>query len=747
MKSEHPRTHPSSANEPESTPSTTVPSPMTRRNFSTGALAAGVLLANGTPGTILAATQTEATTPSKLKYPPTRQVNAVDGQAGVVFADPYRWLEENTPEVRSWQEAQAELASIYVRQWPHFEALQRSIDRFAVEVRGGFVLRFAAGHWFWMQDGNILTGATPLTGGRVVFDPKSEKSTRPDTPAVVLWMSPSPNGQLLAVGVCTDGSEHNTIRLVKVASGALLPNSPPQQLMDSWTGGAGWHPDSHGFFFEALDGPAQSFNRQLFFHDVGAGTQTVVALPGVDPKDRDYTIVTASTDGRYLLAHHRLSTPIPVAFKDLSTPDSPWHPFVTEVDGMLLGHVIGDRFVGFTDVNARRGRIVALALNSPTPNDPKTWTELVPESAAVIRSTYAISTHLYIAELVDTYARIRVLDREGRLQEMPLPGKGVVQELPFPLMSLIPRGHPQAFVFTYSSLATSAAVYSHRPSAKSLTVLRPPEAILQDVVIEEFWVASADGTRVPYHTIRLKSVDVEKPQPTLINAYGGFNISWLPGFPGPMASFVAAGGVFVNANIRGGGEFGKDWWEGGRLKHKQNCYADLYAVAEDLIHSDRTRADLLAVTGGSNGGLMAGVALTQRPELWTAVIPQSPLLDVIGAMRDPYARHFLTLEYGNPDDPDEVRRMAGFSPYQLVKDGTKYPAVYIDAGDTDPRCAPWHARKLAARLQAASAGDAPLLLHVWKNAGHGGWATDKSIQNQREAAWLAFCMMQLGMKL
>jgi prolyl oligopeptidase len=211
-----------------------------------------------------------------------------------------------------------------------------------------------------------------------------------------------------------------------------------------------------------------------------------------------------------------------------------------------------------------------------------------------------------------------------------------------------------------------------------------------------------------------------------------------------MAAVAEAGGLYVHCHLRGGGDFGRDWWKKGSLKNKQNCYHDLYAIAEDLIARGLTRSDTLGVTGLSNGGLLAGVAIAQRPALWRVVVPRVPMLDVIGACRYPYGRMAVSIEFGDPDDPDEVRRMAKFSPYQMIEDGISYPAVYMDVGDTDPRATPWHARKFAARLQAAQAGDAPILVHVWENVGHGA-ATPKAVQIEENTEWLAFVMQQLDL--
>lgn len=406
--------------------------------------------------------------------------------------------------------------------------------------------------------------------------------------------------------------------------------------------------------------------------------------------------------------------------------------------------MLGERYIAVTDVGAPRGRLVAIALDSEHPNDPASWQELLPESAATLRTVTPVGDLLYLTEFVDTYARIRIADRDGRVRgEVPLPERGAIVEMPFPLMTLVPRGHPDVFVFGFSSLTASTGIYSHAPGEAGIKTLKAPAVRLDNTAVEDRWAVSSDGARIPYHLVRRADVSADRPQPTLIYAYGGFNAALAPHFPGPMAAFVAAGGVFVHAHLRGGAEFGRDWWEGGRLRNKQNCYQDLYAVAEHLIADRRATPQTLAVTGGSNGGLMAGVAVTQRPELWKAVVPRVPLLDLIGACRQAYGRMATVMEFADVDDPAEVRRLAMFSPYQLVRDGVEYPAVFIDAGDTDPRCPPWHSRKFIARLQAASSGRAPILMHVWENVGH-GWATDKEISITENSEWLAFVLRELG---
>ncbi len=681
-------------------------------------------------------------------YPGARVDDVQDVLAGVSFPDPYRWLERGSREsgeVRAWQEAQARLARDHVREWPHFERLRRLVARFSTEPAVALP-HYAGGRWFrtqiaqGMSQAQVLVSDQPLGPGRVVFDPRTEDLERLP---FLSWIAPSPDGRTLALGVCADGSENNTIRLVDVITGRTLADPPPQVLMDGLTGGVQWLPDSSGFFFSALDGAATDFKQKVYWHRrLPVPSTSAVNIEWTTATD--YRMVVVSRDGRHAIAVERYLDPIPIAIAALGGGTLHWRPFLTSIIGTVAGHIVGDRYVAVTDVGATRGRCVAIALDCADPNDPDCWQELVPESAAVLRTVTPVGEVLYLTEFVDTYARVRIVDRDGRaLGKVPLPGRGAIGEPSLVMATMIPKGHPDRFLFAFSSLTVSSGIYAHAPSQGSIEMLRAPQARLEHTLVEDHWAVSADGTRVPYHIVRRANANDREPRPTLIYAYGGYNKVLAPSFPGPMAAFVAAGGIFVHAHLRGGGELGREWWQQGRMDRKQNCYDDLYAIAEDLIGAGLCTSQSLAVTGRSNGGLMAGVAATQRPELWAVVVPRVPLLDLIGSCREGYGRQAVTEELSGIDDADEVRRLAGFSPYHLVRDGVRYPAIFIDAGDSDPRCPPWHARKFAARLQRASAGGGPILLHVWDDVGHGG-ATDREVAMAEHTEWLAFTLRHLG---
>ena len=681
-------------------------------------------------------------------YPLTYAEKVIDSAAGVEFPDPYRWLELEGEDTQQWQAAQAQLADDYVNEWPQFELLKHSVDYFTVSEIS--LPQLAGKRWFRAafdkQSGGsgILISDTPYGDGKLIFEMPNKGL---ENHSVLVWFSPSPDGKVLAVGICNDGSEKNAIVLISVDSGRYLANPPALSLMDGLTGGVSWLPDSSGFYFLGLIGNAYNFRQKIHFYDLAKRSVAPIDIPLADPDSREYLVVTVSSDNRYRIAHQGLTVLRPVAIQDMKGSDSRWVPFITDVDGSVVGQMFNDQFIAVTDVGSPCGRIVMIPVDNPySANDVSTWAELVPESETVIRSITIVGKYIYISELMDTYSRVRIVDLKGNsLGEVPLPGKGAVNESPFPMMGLIQPRYSEKYLFVFSSFTESWGVYSHCPGESALETVCEPQVRIDNALVEDHWAISSDGTKIPYQSVRLADTDSYIPQPTLIRAYGGFNVSLQPGFQGAVSAFVAAGGIYVLGHLRGGGEFGKEWWKGGSMRNAQNSYQDLYAIAEDLINKQRTTSQLLALCGRSKGGLMAGVALTQRPNLWNAVVPQVPVLDLIGTLRHPYGRYCCEIEYGNPQDTTDIRKIAEYSPYHNINIGTAYPAVFLDAGANDPRCPPWHARKFAARLQAANSAMTPIFLRVWENSGH-GLATTRENTISQTSTWLAFVMRQLEMR-
>ncbi|MFI1539475.1 prolyl oligopeptidase family serine peptidase [Streptomyces anandii] len=704
--------------------------------------------------------------PARPGYPPTRVAEVFEDVAGVRVPDPYRWLEEETDEVRQWQHRQAGLATALAYRGQDPAAVRELVREHDIGSRPSLP-RYAAGRWFravtppGAAAPTVVVADRPLGEGREVVDLAGFGTA--DQPAVLSWLAPAPDGRTLALGVCTDGSEHNTVRLVEVASGRVLAGAPQQVLHSAWAGGVSWLPDSSGFYFFALTGAPEEFQQAVFLHRLGRpsndgiASTTVEEVP-VGEGSREYTLIQVSPHGRWAVASHRVGSPIPVAVRDLSDPGGAWRPFVTACSGTVAGHIVGDHYVAVTDVAAPRGRVVAIPLSAANadgpvdPGDPAGWTELVPEGETVLRSLCPVGDHLYLSEFDRTFARVRILDRSGAVTgEVPLPGRGALAAPFFPLTALAVGAPVDDFVFAFSTLTSSWGVYRHRPGEEGTETLAAP-AVTLCAEVEEGWAAAPDGVRVPYHVVRPTGGGVEAqapkpaaPAPVLISAYGAANVPLLPRYQPDLAAFVAAGGVLVQAYLRGGGEFGRDWYLAAHRERKEVRDCDLVAVAEHLIADGLTSADRLALTGGSDGGLMCGVAVTTRPDLWRAVLPRAPLLDLIGGTRDPYLDFVIRKAWADPDDPAQVRRLLRRSPYHLVEPGT-FPAVYVQAGAADPRCRPWHARKFAARLQAAQQGPQPILVHVFEHAGHGA-ATSQEVAVAQDAEWLAFLAGSLGLRV
>lgn len=703
-----------------------------------------------------------------IDYPPSRTTADVSSPAGVSFPDPYRWLEADTEEVRAWQRAQAALAVDVIAQGGRLDEARALIEAYDDGSRPDLPVA-AAGRWFRSETlagrSRVVVADEPYGAGREVVGLDAFADPRPGAPAPTMsWLAPAPDGRLLALGVCTDGSEHHRIHLVDVDAGTIREDAPTETLHSAWAGGVSWWPDSRGFSFFALTGSPGGFVQAVFEHRIGGGTR-IEDVP-VPEGSREYTRLQYSPDGRWVVASHRLGSPSPVAVRDLHDPNPRWRPFVTGLPlgpgGTVAGHIVGDAYIAVTDVDAPRGRVVSIPLDpedSADPARPETWHELVPQGETVLRAITPVGSHLYLSGFDRTVAVVQVLDAAGRalpgeLGRVPLPGEGAIGAPFFALTALAanpPAAERDGYLFAFSTLTTSWGVYRHRPGSDRLDTLRSPEVSL-DATVELGAATAADGARIPFHVVRPAVVGRapvddapgdRAPAPVLVSAYGAANVPLLPQYQGDLATFVAAGGTVVQAYLRGGGELGSDWFRGAHRERRHVRDDDLVAVAEQLIASGIADPARLAVTGGSDGGLMCGVAVTTRPELWRAVLPRAPLLDLIGGTRDPYLEFVIRKAWGDPDDPDDVRRLAARSPYELIAPA-RFPAVYVQAGATDPRCPPWQARKFAARLQAAQRGDAPILLHVFENAGHGA-ATSPAVIAQQDAEWLAVLMTELGL--
>lgn len=650
-------------------------------------------------------------------------------------------LSTDNPDSRAWQaERTAEtLAELH------------AIDGFA--DFGSAVLRYsdAGKRWTPVRAGDVWfqqiridpTAELPAITVRQAIDAEprvlvdvNEHASADGPPIALGWVSPSPDGAVLAYSVTTEGTEINEVFLIDVATGRPRPDTVPWNVSFA----PSWLPDGSGFWCATReitdDAVRMSIRRFILGESASEWTAPLpegllFPRPEVSKDGRHVAIATGNTEMRV---------------DGLITADLEITPFLEGVPGGFRGAIVGDDFYALTDNGAARNRIVRIPLATSTETD--TWTEILAESPDVITDFEIIGTTLIVASLRDCSTAIDVVDlTTGERTAVPLPGRGgagsVVERHAHPGLPVFERGSDE-ISFLYSDLATSTAIYRYRLDEHRLECLEPHSTVLGNVTVSYITATSKDGVSVPAHVIHRADLDLSQPHPTLLHGYGGFNLAELPAYLGGNAAWVEAGGIYVLSHLRGGSEFGPDWWRNGRRDKKQNTFNDLYAVAERLIDLGWTSSAHLAVYGASNGGLLTAVALTQRPELWAAVVSDVPVTDLLNAHRHPLTYAICREEYGDSQIPEEREWLAAIDPLSNATPAD-YPATLIVAGANDPRCPASQARLFADAVRTAQTGDAPILLRVHAEQGHGAQGIGEAAQRLTEI--LAFCATHTGLAL
>ena len=674
-----------------------------------------------------------------MQYPaaPPRPTPVTFGS--VSYTDEFQWLEEDTPESLAFQKEQDALASGWLASLP---ARARSQQIVGAMPRIHSDSPVCCGkRWFRTrtpgdQDLQVIEMAETQGGPwrRIV-----DLNTRARHEPLKIDISvPSPDGRKLLYIWSGAGREQENLHVVDVDTGALLIDSVRQVRPGFPT----WLSDSSGFFYTAFE-PGDFTATRVYRQIVGA--EPVVEAEGFEPC-HPFLFPRQASDNKHVFIVSNHTNPKPDYIRD-ETKGGAWQPFLKGETAFFRGDIIGDRYYAVTDDGAPGGRLVSIPL--ATPRDRSTWKELVPGTQNVLGTLLVVDDLLVLVDLVDTWSRLRVFDAEGDLRgEIPLPSRGALctSTSAYPsVLDMIWKGGDGEVLFHHSAPTRSPALYKanvHSLQVEALT----QAAVRVEAVIHDNSATSADGARVPYHVIMRPSLDVSRPQPTIIYGYGGFNLATVPGWCGAyLAAWVQSGGVLVLAHLRGGGELGPAMWQAGRMGNKQNTFNDTYAIAEDLFSRKITTAAQLGVYGMSNGGVLVAAVVTQRPDLFGVGIAQVPITDVLGCARDPISLSIAALDYGNPHDAEMSKVLRAWSPYQNVKDGTPYPTLLLDSGSNDPRCPPWHVRKMAARMQQANASANPILMRVRENAGHG--AVGVEAQRLQDADFLAFFADQLGLNL
>ncbi|MPZ73161.1 MAG: prolyl oligopeptidase family serine peptidase [Nitriliruptorales bacterium] len=681
----------------------------------------------------------------KLRYPPARRGDVVDDHHGTKVADPYRWLEDtDAEETRRWIAAQNELTESWLAEVELRDALRARLTELMDHPRAGAPWR-RGDRWFQMrntglQNQDVLwTMPAADAEGEVLLDPNLLSV---DGTIALTAQSVTEDGSLLAYATSEAGSDWLTWQVRDTETGQEVGETVRWGKFS----GAAWAPDRSGYWYARYDEPdaedafeGVNLDHKLFFHRVGTpqhDDELVYARPdqpewGFNPEISD--------DGRFLVitVWHGTQPNNRLYVIDL---DQDPGTVVELLDAGDAGYVFagsdGSVLYVRTDLDAPSGRVIAIDVEHPRREQ---WREVVAEADETLERVRLIGGRLLGVYLRHAAHRLRWFRLDGKPDgEIPLPGLGTVE-------AVTGRGHDPACCFTFSTFTEPTAVFRHDAESRATAVLHrvaiglDPDAL----TTEQRFVVSA-GERVPVFIVRRSDVTADGERPVWLHGYGGFQIPLTPAFNTEWLAWLERGGVLAVANLRGGGEYGRRWHDAGRLGNKQQVFDDAVAVAEWLIEQGWTRPGRIGIHGRSNGGLLAGACLTQRPDLFGAAVPEVGVLDMLRFHKFTIGWGWSS-DYGTADEPEQFAWLWAYSPLHRIAEGTAYPPTLITTGDHDDRVVPAHSFKFAAALQAAQAGDAPVLIRIETDAGHGaGKPTDKLVAERADV--VTFLVRTLGLE-
>ncbi len=670
---------------------------------------------------------------TKLDYPQTKKVDRTDDYFGTKVADPYRWLEDdNSAETKSWVEAENKLTSAYLEQIPERAKIKTRLTELWNYEKYSAPFKRGSKYFYSKNDGlqnqSVLYVADSVNDkGRVLIDPNKLSD---DGTVALSGMTISDDGKLMAYGLAAAGSDWQEWHFRDVETGKDLPDI----LRNIKFSGASWTLDGKGVYYsrypqadDKTKMSAENAFQKMYFHRLGTD-QSADPLIYERPEDKDKFVGGAvSDDGKYLIINVGKGTSPNnmVYYKDLSKPDSPIVPLVDKLENnySFLDN-IGSTFYFQTDKDATRSRIVAVDVN----DKDKKWREIVPQTAETMGSVGFVNNQFAVSYLKDAYTQIKIYDKDGKfVRNVELPGIGSAGGFGGK------RTDTETF-YSYNSFNAAPTIYRYDMKTGKSEVFRKSDVKFDPNAFEvkQVFYASKDGTRIPMFIVYKKGVKLDGNNPTLLYSYGGFSISMTPAFSVSRLAWMEMGGVFAMPSIRGGGEYGEEWHLAGTKLKKQNVFDDFIAAAEYLIKEKYTQPSRLAIQGGSNGGLLIGAVLNQRPDLFGAALPAVGVMDMLRFQKFTIGRAW-TSDYGSSENPEEFAAIYKYSPLQNIKPGAKYPATLVTTADHDDRVFPAHSFKYAATLQAAQGGDAPVLIRIETRAGHGaGKPTAKIIEEQAD---------------
>ena len=689
--------------------------------------------------------QTQSSAPSA---PPKAELKPViDIFHGTKVLDNYRWLEDgNSPETQKWVEQELAYTRALLDPLPGREAIQKRLTEL---LSIGIVTppQMAGKYYFYtkregMQNQPILYVREGVNGADRILVDANEFAA--DGTVALDWFQPSDNGRYIAYGTSAAGSEMSTLHIIETKTGATLPDVIERTRAAS----IAWQHDNRGFYYTRYpkkgDVPAgqEMYNRHVFYHELGTDPATDDPIFGEGRYPEDWPSISLSNDGHWLLINVSQGwTKSELFLMDLQKGTPPTR-VTTGKNFLYGGEVYEGKLYITTNEDAPRYRVfVADAGNY----DREAWKELIPQTDAVLQGAAVFGGKLFAQYLQNASSQLKIFDLDGKkLNDLSLPAIGTV-------FGTGGRWNRDEVFFGFQSFTFAPSIYRYDLKDNSTSLWTKVDAPSIDPAAYEVaqeWFKSKDGTRVPMFVVHKKGLQRNGRNPTLLTGYGGFNVSLTPAFSRTAYLWMEHGGIYAVANLRGGAEFGEDWHRAGMLDKKQNVFDDMIAAAEHLISEKYTDPKHLAIQGGSNGGLLMGAMITQRPDLFRAVVCQVPLLDMIHYQDFQIAKLWIP-EYGTSENPEQFKWLYAYSPYHHVKAGAEYPAILFMTADTDTRVDPMHAKKMAALMQAEAKNGAshtrPILLRIETKAGHGaGKPVTKQIEEFTDV--YAFLFWQLGMK-
>jgi prolyl oligopeptidase len=687
-----------------------------------------------------------ADSPTQFKYPTAPTSDQVDDYNGVKVADPYRPLENpDSPESRKWIEAENQITFDFLKTIPERDGITKRLTEVWDYERFGVPFKEKDRYFFsknsGLQNQNVLfTAANFSEKPRVLFDPNLLAQ---DGTVALADAEVTDDAKLMAYGLATAGSDWQQWKVRDVATG-----KDRQDLID-WVkfSNVSWKKDASGFFYSRYDKPdeknklrSQVYNHKLFFHQLGTPqSQDKLIYERTDQKEWLFN-AGVTDDGRYLIITVQRGTDPKnrIFFKNLVDPNSKVVELLDKADAEYsFIDNDGPVFVFRTNLNAPLGRVISI---NTCKSLPAKIDEVIPESKDKLEAVSSVGDHFVALYLKDAHSAVRLFKFDGsRDGEITLPGLGTAG-------GFTGKRKDRETFYSFASYTTPTEIFRYDFDKSASALLFKPKAKFNpdDYTTEQVFYKSADGTRVPMFVSYKKGMKRDGQNPTYLYGYGGFDISQTPGFKPENLVWMEMGGIYAVANLRGGGEYGEKWHEAGMLNTKQNVFDDFIAAAQYLIDNKFTSTPKLAIGGGSNGGLLVGACMTQRPDLYGAALPNVGVMDMLRF--DKFTIGWAwTSDYGSPQKPDNFNYLYTYSPLHHIAKGCCYPPTMITTADHDDRVVPAHSFKFAATLQAAQGCDKPTLIRVETKAGHGAGKPTTKIIEETADRW-AFLVKELGVK-